>query len=70
MSRNVRQPQYHTKIRRLIPELPTADPEAAMLIGTVFAQAVVLYASYGALERVVGPRLLQTLTESDDAARN
>lgn len=54
----------------MIPELPTADPEAAVLIGTVFAQAVVLYASYGALERVVAPRLVQTLTKSDDAARN
>lgn len=49
---------------------PTIDPEAAIRIGLVFVQAVVLYVGYGALERAIGPQLVDRLTGSDDAARN
>lgn len=42
-------------------EVPTWDPETALLIGTILLEAIVLYVGYGALERLVGPRLMEFL---------
>lgn len=35
---------------------------AAIPIGLVFIEAVVLYVGYGALEQLIGPRLVKSLT--------
>lgn len=51
-------------------ELPAADPHAASLIGVVLIEAMALYAGYGAIERLVGPRLLQTLLDTNASNRN
>ena len=50
-------------------EVPTWDPETALLIGTILAEAVVLYAGYGGLERLVGPRLMSVLLGGEPDAR-
>ncbi|WP_435094522.1 DUF7512 family protein [Halorubrum sp. N11] len=42
-------------------EIPTWDPETAMLIGAILLEAVLLYVGYGGLERLVGPRLMKLL---------
>ena len=42
-------------------EIPTWDPETAILIGTILMEAVLLYVGYAGLERIVGPRLLKLL---------
>ena len=42
-------------------ELPAWDPQTAGLIGSILLEAVVLYAGYGGLERLVGPPLLAAL---------
>lgn len=42
-------------------EIPTWDPETALLIGTILLEAIVLYVGYGGLERLVGPRLMELL---------
>jgi hypothetical protein len=42
-------------------EIPTWDPETAILIGSILTEAVVLYVGYGGLERLVGPRLMDAL---------
>jgi len=42
-------------------EIPTWDPQTALLIGVILVEAVVLYVGYGGLERLVGPRLLDAL---------
>ncbi|WP_331234613.1 DUF7512 family protein [Natronorarus salvus] len=49
--------------------VPTWNPQAALLIGIVLLEAIVLYVGYGGVERLVGPRLLALLTRGDDAAR-
>ena len=36
--------------------------EAAVLVGAVLVEAIALYVGYGALERVVGPAILETVT--------
>jgi hypothetical protein len=42
-------------------EIPTWDPETAILIGTILFEAVLLYVGYAGLERIVGPRLMKLL---------
>lgn len=42
-------------------EIPTWDPQTALLIGSILVEAVILYVGYGGLERLVGPRLLEML---------
>ena len=37
-------------------------PEAAMLVGSVFVEAIALYVGYGALERAVGSTVLERLS--------
>lgn len=48
-------------------EIPTWDPQAAMLIGAVLLEAIVLYVGYGGLEKLIGPRLMSTLLGGEDA---
>jgi hypothetical protein len=40
-------------------EVPTWDPKTAVLIGTILLEAIVLYVSYGGLERLFGPYLMK-----------
>ncbi|WP_336325416.1 DUF7512 family protein [Halovenus sp. HT40] len=42
-------------------EIPSWDPETALLIGTILLEAVVLYVGYGGLERLLGPRVMELL---------
>lgn len=35
--------------------------QAAALVGVVLVEAIVLYLGYGAIERAVGPRLLERI---------
>lgn len=42
-------------------EVPTWDPETALLIGTILLEAVILYVGYGVLEQLVGPHLMEFL---------
>ncbi|WP_168927066.1 DUF7512 family protein [Natronorubrum aibiense] len=49
-------------------EVPSWDPQAALVIGVVLFEAIVLYVGYGGLERLVGSRLIDTVTGGDDAA--
>ena len=49
-------------------EVPSWDPETALLIGTILAEAIILYVGYGGLERIVGPRLMSLLLGGDDGA--
>jgi hypothetical protein len=48
-------------------EVPTWDPQAAVLIGAVLLEAIVLYVGYGGLERLLGPRLMEALVGGDFA---
>jgi hypothetical protein len=48
---------------------PVWDPQAAFVVGVVLFEAVVLYAGYGGLSRLVGPRLLAAIAGGDDAVR-
>lgn len=50
-------------------EIPTWDPETALLIGTILLEAIVLYVGYGGLERLLGPRLLGLLVGGNEDAR-
>ena len=50
-------------------EVPSWDPETALLIGTILAEAFVLYVGYGGLERLLGPRLMSFLVGGEDSAR-
>ncbi|MFC6887593.1 DUF7512 family protein [Halorubrum trueperi] len=50
-------------------EVPTWDPETAILIGTILFEAIVLYVGYGGLERLVGPRLMKLLVGGGSDAR-
>jgi len=49
-------------------EVPTWDPQTAMLIGTILLEAVVLYVGYGGLERVLGPSLMKLLVGGEERA--
>jgi hypothetical protein len=49
-------------------EVPTWDPEAAILIGAVLLEAVLLYVGYGGLEKLIGPRLMKTLIGGENNA--
>ncbi|MDR9381705.1 MAG: hypothetical protein RI560_08565 [Natronomonas sp.] len=49
-------------------EVPTWDPETALLIGTILIEAVVLYVGYAGLERLVGPQLMNVLVGGDSDA--
>jgi len=42
-------------------EIPTWDPETALLIGTILLEAIVLYVGYGGLERLFEPYLMKLL---------
>jgi len=42
-------------------ESATGLTGAALVIGVVLAEAIVLYVGYGFLERLVGPRLVEAL---------
>ncbi|ATW89577.1 hypothetical protein halTADL_2869 [Halohasta litchfieldiae] len=42
-------------------EVPTWDPQTAMLIGAILFEAIILYVGYGGLEKLVGPRLMELL---------
>ena len=50
-------------------EVPTWDPETALLIGTILLEAIVLYVGYGSLERLFGPYLMKLLVGGDTDAR-
>lgn len=50
-------------------EVPTWDPETALLIGTILLEAFVLYVGYGGLERLIGPRLMSLLLGGDKNAQ-
>ncbi len=49
-------------------EIPTWDPATALLIGVILFEAVVLYVGYGALERLLGPRIMKLLLGGVDSA--
>jgi hypothetical protein len=50
-------------------EIPTWDPETALLIGAILLEAFVLYVGYGGLERLVGPSLMRLLVGGDADAQ-
>lgn len=50
-------------------EVPTWDPETALLIGTILLEAIVLYVSYGGLERILGPYLMKLVVGRNEHAR-
>jgi len=50
-------------------EIPTWDPETALLIGTILLEAIVLYVGYGGLERLFGPSLMKLLVGGEANAR-
>ena len=50
-------------------EVPTWDPETALLIGTILLEAIVLYVGYGAFERLLGPYLMKLLVGGEESAR-
>jgi len=50
-------------------EIPTWDPETALLIGTILLEAIVLYVGYGGLERLFGPYLMKLLIGGEANAR-
>ncbi|QKG92401.1 MULTISPECIES: hypothetical protein [Halorubrum] len=50
-------------------EIPTWDPETALLIGAILVEAFVLYVGYAGLERLVGPALMRLLVGGDASAR-
>lgn len=50
-------------------EIPTWDPQTAMLIGAILLEAFVLYAGYGGLERLVGSYLIDLLVGGESSAQ-
>jgi hypothetical protein len=50
-------------------EVPTWDPETAVLIGVILLEAIVLYVSYGGLERLCGPYLMKLVVGRSEHAR-
>ncbi|MCY4731763.1 hypothetical protein KY092_14485 [Natronomonas gomsonensis] len=49
-------------------EVPTWDPQAAILIGAVLFEAFLLYVGYGGLEKLIGPRLMEALVGGENSA--
>jgi hypothetical protein len=45
--------------------VPSWDPVAARLIGTVLLEAIILYVGYAGLERLVGPAIMNALVGGD-----
>lgn len=43
----------------------TPTVQAVAVLGVVFVQAVFLYLFYGAVERIIGERILSSLTRDD-----
>jgi len=50
-------------------EIPTWDPETALLIGAILFEAIVLYVGYGGLERLFGPRLMRLIIGGEGDAQ-
>jgi hypothetical protein len=50
-------------------EIPTWDPQTALLIGTILLEAIVLYVGYGGLERLVGESLMRLLLGGEPSAQ-
>ncbi|SDF89014.1 hypothetical protein SAMN04488067_11063 [Halorubrum xinjiangense] len=50
-------------------EIPSWDPETALLIGAILLEAFVLYVGYGGLERLVGPYLMRLIVGGDTSAQ-
>lgn len=48
-------------------EIPTWDPQAALVIGAILLEAILLYVGYGAIERLVGPLIMRALLGGEDA---
>ncbi|OYR82624.1 hypothetical protein DJ84_09880 [Halorubrum ezzemoulense] len=73
MSRNV--PKANFRVRKSEGEsmagleIPSWDPETALLIGAILLEAFVLYVGYGGLERLVGPYLMDIIVGGDASAR-
>ena len=49
-------------------EVPTWDPQTALIIGSILVEAIILYVGYGGLEKLVGPRLMDMLVGGDSGA--
>ncbi|WP_253738415.1 DUF7512 family protein [Halohasta salina] len=49
-------------------EVPTWDPQTALLIGAILVEAFVLYVGYGGLEKLLGPRLMAFLVGGESSA--
>jgi hypothetical protein len=47
-------------------EVPSWDPQTALLIGTILLEAFVLYVGYGGIERILGPRVMDLLVGGDE----
>jgi ABC-type Fe3+-siderophore transport system permease subunit len=50
-------------------EVPSWDPQTALLIGTILVEAFVLYVGYAGLERLVGPHLMRLLVGGDGSGQ-
>lgn len=50
-------------------EIPSWDPQTALLIGTILLEAIVLYAGYAGLERIFGPHLLRLVVGGDESGQ-
>ncbi|MFT4884518.1 MAG: hypothetical protein ACI8U4_002034 [Natronomonas sp.] len=50
-------------------EVPTWDPETALIIGTILLEAIVLYVGYGGLERIFGAHLMKLLMGGEENAQ-
>lgn len=50
-------------------EIPTWDPQTALLIGAILLEAIVLYVGYGGLERLVGGPLMRLLVGGESNAQ-
>ena len=49
-------------------EVPTWDPQTALIIGSILVEAIILYVGYGGLEKLVGPRLMDMLIGGEHGA--
>lgn len=49
-------------------EVPTWDPQTALIIGSILLEAIILYVGYGGLEKLVGPRLMDLLVGGEAGA--
>ncbi|MGQ3330347.1 MULTISPECIES: DUF7512 family protein [Halorubrum] len=50
-------------------EIPTWDPETALLIGAILLEAVVLYVGYGGFERLFQPYIMKLLIGGESNAQ-